>query len=289
MYPEAPVEMLQEAARLLTDAERIAQGNGDQSTRAQAVANRALALARLDGGQAYQLLADATDSVRGRENDVLPLHLNFSRILADSDVEQDLRLAERLLTRYLQRTVEQSAYCGEAKALWRKVRKRLGEAASDAHVPAPARAHWAKVAQLTLDDGGLIYLQQAKEQARARLRPYQVYELPLLPLPVHSATVFDVPEQGTRLRIINGTVQMIELYSTQAPQIELKALGERQVETLSARRPIRIGDHLDADLSNILGIEATTIQIEGRNFWFYHQVGLAIHSSQGTISSIAIL
>lgn len=287
MYPEAPVEMLQEAARLLTDAERIAQENGDQRTRTQAVANRALALTRLDGGQAYQLLADATNSVRGRENDVLPLHLNFSRILTDSDVEQDLRLAERLLTRYLQHTVEQSAYCGEAKALWRKVRKRLGEAASDADVPAPDRAHWAKVAQLTLEDGGLIYLQQAKEQARARLRPYQVYELPLLPL--QSATILDVPEQGTRLRIINGTVQMIELYSAQAPQIELKALGERQVEILSATRPIRIGDHLDADLSNILGIEATIIQIQGRDFWFYHQLGLAIHSSQGTINSIAIL
>jgi len=283
MYPDASAERLQKAARLLADAERIAKENEQPAIRAQAVANKALALARLDDGRARQLLADAIASVPQDANDVLPLKLNLGRSLTGSDVEDDLLWAESLLDDYLRHTTIQSAYRSEAAALWREVRSKLGKRASSADAPEPARVQWAPVRQVTLAKGAFIRLNLPMD---ALPKLADSHQLPMPRLSVDSAAIIDIPDQGTRLRIVHGTVRMTELFSASAPAIRLTAPGQQQAEALAIKVGERLGDELKAALETMT---SDCFILHGRRCWLYRPIGVAIDESEGIVKGIAIV
>jgi len=275
--PDARAKQLDEAVTELQAAAEDAATAGDTRVETDARANLALALTRKTPEKSAEIYRQLPVAIPPM-NELLPLKYNLGVVLAGSEVEEDLNLADRLLSGYLADVAPGGYYAREATRNWVAVRDKLG--LSTQPVPAPKRPKWLGTKSVTLRNGRRLYLHQDLAQIPAALvdlKPTVTGDVAL-----GESGVWDAPEAGVTLRGYRGRLRMIVLSSPSAPPVEVKSRLDRT--GVGPKLVLQVGETLkmlddkgehEAERRE-LGIIADPLDIGGRSFRLYSETGLAV-------------
>ena len=293
MDPDASPEQLGEASALLASAAQAAEMAGGEAVRADAVANLALAQARIASRSDADAPRKCFIEAYGRLPDAdrnLALALNLGASLADADTETDWNRGETLLSQYLRQTPDESYYHRVAARQWAVVRHKLGKDSSD--VPRQARSDWIPAKSLSLNNGkAVLYLQQSWSRAQQALVPYRTTIVPVPGAP--ESFVCDCPDLGLQLRVFRGTLRVIVLTSMAAPTVTLRSARVAQGRVLRLKvgeEPRTVTDEATQTAGEReLGTIADPLKIGSSSFSLYRQTGVAVNWSGQRIAGIALI
>ncbi|NLE95969.1 MAG: M48 family metalloprotease [Dehalococcoidia bacterium] len=283
MDPDASPAQLDDAIALLDSV--LQEANPDPFLFADAVSNKALALARKFPSEAASHVAKAQQALAqrlGDENDALLwANLNAGLKLAGSEATDDRASAYQMLSFYVTRADEYTPWVKVAQQRLERLRTTTPSLANAA-VPEPRHAGWWAPYSLRTQNSEVLRLGMKWENGAETL-----FTDTQRIAPDDEATSLRVYEaEGLRIHTLRDYVRVVVVTQSAGHALELKRKGSR--ESTEGDLTLRIGDNIAQKIPTWAQVDTMPIWIDGDQYLYNASIGLAVRTAGGSIEAMAI-